>query len=89
MTTKPDPPRKPPYHPNPTVREQIAAGAKFRPHDYTVPGISCAACGGYNERDAACPVDATTGLGPACWAHWRWSPTAERLNPFAQNQETP
>jgi hypothetical protein len=75
MTT-PDPPRKPPYHPSATVREQIAAGPKFMGE----PGI-CAACG---EKG---PVDVTTGLERYCWRVWRWSSARERPNPYAATTE--
>lgn len=74
MTKPPEPPR-PPIHPNPTLRAQIAAGPKFE--DTPEPGL-CLACG--EEGD----IDTDTGLCRPCWRAWRWSPTRERLNPYAE-----
>jgi hypothetical protein len=76
--TKSDPARKPAYHPSFTVKERIAAGPKFEDDP---DGFLCVACG--DEGD----VDATTGLCRPCWRAHRWSPTAERLNPYAATAE--
>lgn len=78
MTKPPESPPRPPLHPNPSLRAQIAAGPKF---EDAAEDDLCIACG----DDGA--VDMTTGTCRPCWRAYRWSSVRERLNPYAQGEQ--
>jgi len=73
--------------PNPSVREQIAAGPRFE-RDVSTDEEERAGCVcglRSQSRDGHTYRDRLTRLCVDCWRAWRWSSVRERLNPAASD----